>query len=46
MFSCLGRDPQAAIGEQAAEGGDRSALAGMGGDAEDQVRAGDATGEG
>ena len=44
MFSYPGRDPEVAIGEQAAEGGDKSALAGMGGGAEDHEKAGHATG--
>ena len=44
MFSYPGRDPEVAIGEQAAKGGDKSALAGMGGGAEDHEKAGHATG--
>ncbi len=40
-----GRDPEAPIGEQAAEGGDKSALAGMGGGAEDHEKAGHGDGE-
>jgi len=44
MFSYPGRDPEVAIGEQAAEGGDKSALAGMGGGAEDHEKAGHALG--
>ena len=40
MFSYPGRDPEVAIGEQAAKGGDKSALAGMGGGAEDHEKAG------
>ena len=46
MFSYPGRDPEVAIGEQAAKGGDKSALAGMGGGAEDHEKAGHEVGEG
>jgi hypothetical protein len=40
IFSDLGRDPKPSIGKQAAEGGDKSALAGVGGSAEDNEKAG------
>ena len=46
MFSYPGRDPEVAIGEQAAEGGDKSALAGMVGGAENHEKAGDEGGIG
>jgi len=41
-----GRDLKAAIGEKATEGGDKSALAGMGGGAENHEKAGHATEDG
>jgi len=40
VLGLVGRDPKPSIGEQAAEGGDQNALAGMGGSAEDHEKAG------
>jgi hypothetical protein len=49
MRSCSsveGRDTKATLGEQAAEGGDQGALAGVGGGAEDYEKPGHGWGEG